>query len=214
MELINLARPYMELIYFVSGVMLVVAAIIALKQLSIAKKTLKIQSKRDALKLTATECSRYFEKIIPLQNELDRKIEENEIKFFKGWEVKLDGNKLELRKKTKGDIEDFEKMKKITSLTEVCNSLEGFATYFNSGVADEYVAFNTVGTTFVNYVDNIIPWVIHCRDEGYYKNLVSLYVTWKNRSEASLLRQKKEKLEERLSKIGDKKTFTIGVDET
>lgn len=106
-------------------------------------------------------------------------------------------------------------MEKIASqLTEVCNSLESFATYFISGVADEYVAFNTVGTTFLGSMDDIVPWVIHCRDKGYYKNLVSLYVTWRNRSEASLLRQKKEKLEERLSKIGDKKTFTIGVDET
>lgn len=106
-------------------------------------------------------------------------------------------------------------MEKIASqLTEVCNSLESFATYFISGVADEYVAFNTIGTTFLSNMDDIIQWVIDCRDKGYYKNLVSLYITWRNRSEAFLLRQKKEKLEERLSKIGDKKTFTIGVDET
>jgi len=73
MCLINLIKPYAELIYFASGIVLAVAAILALRQIGIAKKALKTQSKRDALKLTASECSGYFRDIIPLQNKLEIK---------------------------------------------------------------------------------------------------------------------------------------------
>jgi len=48
-------------------VVIAIAAIIALKQIHILKQTLRIQSKRDALKLTSDQCSKYMSDIIPLQ---------------------------------------------------------------------------------------------------------------------------------------------------
>ena len=97
-------------------------------------------------------------------------------------------------------------------LAVVCNALEGFATFFISGVADEYIAYHTVGTTFLGTMDKIIPWVAACKDNGYYRNLFHLYVLWKRRKEKQLLCQKREALEEQISKISTSKSYPVGVD--
>jgi hypothetical protein len=210
MQVINIIIPYLQVLYFLSGCIIAIAAIIALNQIKVAKKALKTQSKRDSLKLTATECARYFDKIIPLQNELNEAINDNKVNFFKGWQVKIDANQIELSRNSNFDMDNFDSIG--NQLTTVCNSMESFAAYFVSGVADEYVAYNTVGTTFILTLDILIPWVVSCRKDGYYKNLIELYGMWKKRRDAFLLSQEREKIDRQLSKIGTKKIYPIGVD--
>jgi hypothetical protein len=212
MDTINVIRPYLEILYFVSAIVLAIVAIVALKQLSISKNTLTTQSKRDALKLTASECTRYLDQIIPLANDLEIAVKKYDVKYFNGWEVAVDRNNVTVTRKQPLDLQNFDKL--VSTLVPLCNSLEGFATFFVSGVADEYLAYHTVGTTFLGTMDTLIPWVAGCQKDGYYKNLFHLYAKWKMRKQEALLRQKKESLEKQLNQMGDKRSYPLGVDKT
>ena len=79
-------RTILELIYFVSGPILVVIGIIALKQIKEARNQVAetrnsrvLTTKRDSYKAAADKCSYYMETIIPLLNTLDKEIEEWEL---------------------------------------------------------------------------------------------------------------------------------------
>ena len=93
-NILLLLRPGVELVYFLSSVVIAVAAIIALKQIAILKTTIRIQSKRDSLKLTSEQCSMYFSEIIPLQNEFNNSLNEYNIKYFEGWDVAIKNGKI------------------------------------------------------------------------------------------------------------------------
>ena len=82
-------KPFFELIYFASGVIIAITAIKALGQLKLTKKTLSTNSERDALRITAEQCDNYLKNIIPLQIELNEQIEKNNVKFFDNWKIEI-----------------------------------------------------------------------------------------------------------------------------
>ncbi len=86
-------RGYLEIAYFIAGIIVAVAALIALYQIKIAKNTLTTQSKRDALSLTASQCNYYNTTIIKLQDKLYDKRITSKCMFFKSsnWEVSTRG---------------------------------------------------------------------------------------------------------------------------
>jgi len=82
-------RDYFEILYFLSGPVLVVIAYIALAQIKLAKNQIEVQrnatrisAKRDALRLTSEQIKEYGVTIIPIINTLDKKIENESIEFF------------------------------------------------------------------------------------------------------------------------------------
>ncbi len=206
---IETISPYLELIYTISTFIIAIAAIIALKQIRIGKETLTIQSKRDALKLTAAQCDYYFNSIIPLIDKFDNERKRINDKFFKGWEATIENNNISL--KNNGNME-----KKIFSkdlldpIGNLCNSLESFSVYFTSSVGDELVAYNSIGKEFIETVTEIMWWLLICREEGYYKNIISLYIIWKSRYDANELLKDKNTIEEKLSKINKSSIKTLG----
>lgn len=188
--------PIFELLYFISGLVIAVAAIYALKQIPLLKKTLRIQSKRDALKITSEQCNIYMSEIIPMQNIFLKAIKENKVTYFEGWDVKLENNELKVSRKTPPNMERFPS---IIETLDVFNKMESFSSFFTSNVADEVIAYHTVGTTFLNFTKGTLPWVISCREDGYFKNLTNLYIHWESRRVNEQLMKQKLDLENRLN---------------
>ena len=84
MEIFDSTKSLLENVYYLSGILILITIIIGLIQLSIAKKTLQINSKRDAAALAAKQVEIYMTRVIPLHNkmfhfELKEKIERPEI---------------------------------------------------------------------------------------------------------------------------------------
>ena len=75
-------RPILELLYFASGPLLAIAAFIGLRRLTLTKKNAKINARREAYAIAASQVQRYLETIIPLQNKLYVKIQELDIRLF------------------------------------------------------------------------------------------------------------------------------------
>ena len=202
-------RPGVELVALLSSVIIAVVAIIGLKQIVILKKTLRVQSKRDALKLTSEQCAVYMAEIIPLQDEFQNAVRENNVKYFEGWDTEVREGKVFVSRKQPPNSEGLEKV--ILKLS-MLNNMESFSSFFTSNVGDERVAYNTVGTTFLTFTRGLLPWVLHCNQRGYYKSLTQLFIQWESRRLSEEIREKKESLEEQLRRTTFKNYPPVGTE--
>lgn len=196
-------KDYLEIAYFISGIIVAVAALVALYQIKIAKDTLKTQSKRDALSLTASQCSHYSSNIIELQNKLYNKRVSSKCSFFDStnWIVDTEGDDVIIQQVCKELPSEDEIDLVSIELLDVINAMESFSIYFTSKVADESVAYRSVGNTFISTTEIYMPWIISFyRFDGRFSSIVYLYVLWKNRKKQEILKSTMEHLKSELSK--------------
>lgn len=211
LNFLNTIRPFLEFLYFISGVVVACAAVFALKQISILKRTLQVQSKRDALKITSEQCDNYFNNIVELQNLFYRKKKEHNVKYFDDWELIVKNSSVLVKHKSAPNTEG---LSEIAQYLRVVNYMESFSSFFVSNVADEKVAYDTVGITFLNFTRELMPWIISCRQDGYYKNLTKLFVSWEMRRINEELQQEKLELEKKLNQTSFQADVPLGAENT
>lgn len=145
--------------------------------------------------MAANQVKYYQKVIIPLVNKFDKQIEkincpkyEGEIKTFSRDDLFEDRTWLkswvECVSKNNPDI-------------QVLNSLEAFATYFTSKMANEKIAFYATGETFCRTVEKLFPFIAIniTLDHQYYINIRDLYQIWSKRiKKEKLQNQVKERL--------------------
>src|SRR6266704_5052510 len=85
-------RDTLEVLYFASGVVVATAAILALYQLILTKRTSQLSAKRDAYALSGQQCQYYLTQIIPLLNALDRKMDEVGLTSLGSAEINVSGH--------------------------------------------------------------------------------------------------------------------------
>ncbi len=207
-------RDYLEIAYFISGIIVAIAAVFALYQLKIAKDSIKIQSKREALSLTVSQCNYYSSTILKLQDTLYEKRVASDCDFFesKKWTVDTDGENVTVHLNCKEHPSLNEINLIAYELLDVVNSMEAFSVYFTSKVADESVAYSTLGHTFINTAEVYMPWLIlNYKSDGSFSNLVKLYVLWKNRKKQEQMKLKLDILKKEMDKNIVKNEKPIGV---
>lgn len=193
-------RFWLETIYFISAPLLLIVAVIGLKQLKIARDTIKISSRRDALKLATSECERYLSQIIPLHNKLNDAIKKLGIASLENAEVTLSASSVCVNwNPTK---QDRERLRAITTeLLDVCNAMESFSAFFVTKVADEGAAFSVVGRTFCDSVEYLAPLLIEHWEIGYHKSISRLFFIWQSRLNSEKLVTEKRKIEDKINKV-------------
>ena len=152
-------RDWLEILYFVSGIVVMILVGFGLWQLKLAKDQIslakdqletskdifKTQSKRAAIEAAVVECRRYSETIIQDSLALNRYCDEHEITFFDDAEFEKteEGFSINLEK-----IDD-EDVKKLAGAEDIINrylnGLESYALFFLSGVADEEMGVRLAG---------------------------------------------------------------------
>lgn len=210
-------RSYLELAYFLTGPMLVGIAFLALSQIKVARKQLeeqknatKIMAKRDALRLTSEQIRDYGTRIIPILDVLDKKIQAENINFLKDCTVIIEKNQITVRPCT--DSAEREKLLNIViEFSTAINALEGFSAYFVSGVADEYVAYRSLATTYCNSVKDILPLlVLFNQDNRRFAATLELFGVWNTRMESEGLLKKKQELDHKLKGMGERTIPIVG----
>jgi hypothetical protein len=222
MNIIDSSKSLLENIYFISGPILAILGLLIFYQIKIAKHTvnlmekqvneakkhLKIISKRDAALLATKQIEVFIEKLIPLENELIDKMKSIDYPVFKD----------KIKNFTLGEFVEWDKdyLKEFTNKIEklefmdlsLINSLEGFATYFTKGIADEEIAFSSIGNSYTYVIERLYPQISIYGDNKNYKNLIELYWIWKNRLEKSelevQLQKKQELIKEELKQFESK----------
>lgn len=199
-------RNFLEILYFLTTPLLFIVATIGLKELSISKENAKLQAKREAYKISAEQCNYYFAHIIPEINALDELIIENDIDWFKKCEIEIKSEKISVNN-CQGSLEIFNKVGE--EVLDVLNHIESFAVFFVSGVADEKVAYSSVGSTFCFSVKKLLPLFIAPDEQKHFINTIKLLVVWNTRLEEEAL-YKKAKAEEVINQDQSINLKTLG----
>jgi len=211
--MIDTLRPYLELLYFITGgPVLALFAFLALKQITVAKQNARTASQREAYRIAAEQVQSYANDIVPLLNDLDRLIDEKKISGFS--EAKIEVEKNGIKVKNKWGEGDIDKLIEIApTLVTTLNRLEVFALFFTSRIAAEQVAYSSIGATYVRSVNKLLPAFIGLATEKSYANILKLFLLWHQRRETERLVQEKAEIQKRLRAIADKKIEPIGTND-
>jgi hypothetical protein len=204
-------RKILELIYFVTGgPFLALFAFFALKQITVAKQVSKTASLRDAYRLAAEQCHCYATEIVPKLNELDRAVKENDVTFLDNTKVTISQHRVDVER-SPGNV-DVDKLVAIgPAFMEAINRLETFSLFFTSRVADEQIAFSSVGETFVSSVKRLLPLLAISAKNGNHQNALKLFLLWNHRLEKQKLDRQKSSIEARLREMKPIEVYPIGV---
>lgn len=209
--MIDTIRPYLELIYFITGgPVLAVFAFLALKQITVAKETSKIASQRDAYRLASEQVKFFINDVIPAINEFDQLVKKHDVgHLFKG-EVVVENGSIKVKREKVSDADMAKLHLVIPCFSNLINRLEAFSVFFVSGVAAESVAYSSVGTTFERNVRKIMPVLIAVSSNKTYESLLKLYVIWHQRNEKEKLELQNSDIKAKLASIQDRTIMTIG----
>lgn len=216
----ELVKSWAELLYFFSGIGVLIVAGFGLYQIKLAKEQIESaknifrkQSVRASYEAAVNECNRFSDKYFPLAVELSNYLAEQNISFFddayieeveKGFKVNFD-------KINKADLEKLAHKSEL--IGKLANGIEGFALYIVSGVADDNIAFHTLGKVFVNEaerISKILPFTNSEQEDC--KAIWALYFRWKKRLEHQKLQIEKVEIEKRLAKAKVEKYTAIGTE--
>jgi len=223
-------RFSLELLSFLSNIVLACIAIAALYQIILAKRSLEtarldieLRSKREAVTLAADKVAEFAEYIIPKCNLEFRALVGGGISIDK-WDlqnIRFDESSFKDWNAALKWEEQLRASKQIDSATRVLNQLESFAMYFAKGAADEQVAYSAVGAIFRNYVDRLAPHLTSLRiislsskdvnvASGPFQNVVTLYEVWLSRARKETLQQEATRITSELSGLSTSDILPIG----
>jgi hypothetical protein len=202
----------------VSAIVIAVAALLALRQIALAKRQLettkdlfKLQSRRASIELSIDACKRYAENVIQDFIKIIKHCETNDILFFENATFRRNGDSIQIST-VHAKKEDAAKLAEIGDLlTSFCNGLEAFAIYFLSGVADEEIAYRTNALSYTEMCETAYKvFAITGKTGKNIDAINTLYFRWAKRLENDDLVEQKLKINQQLSTFAQKPIRPIG----
>ena len=216
-EWLKLLHPIRETLYFLSAAALAIFAFKGLEQLKLTLEQLEItreiankNTQREAFKLAAEQCRYFAERVVPLLVKARDECQQSKMtclnnpqfKIVKGEITEHNFNHALLAQELRGDK---------PHLIGYLNSLEGFALFFASGIAEEVVGYQETATAFCSGVRSCMPAIYFLRSVGVrYESTVKLYEIWSNRLESEALKKKKESIDAKLEGMKVEGIKTLG----
>lgn len=211
--MIDAIRPYLELIYFVTGgPLLALLAFFALRQIAVAKETSRIASQREAYRLASEQVRFFVDQIVPSINELNFKIEKTQSQGWFDGDIFVDSKSIRVTRgpSIRGDEASDKFLQFVTEFSVLVNRLEAFSVFFVSGVAAESIAYSSVGATFERSVKKLMPLIIVQASGKNYTNVLNLFIMWHNRLEKEKLEAQKSNIQSKLTSLQDMKITPVG----
>lgn len=180
-------RAGLELAYFAAGIVVAVASVLVLRQVTVARETLhtlkeqlrlasaaiavaqediQVRSRREAVALAAERCERFSDTVIPRVTTNLSAIHANGVRLQR-WSVEgvgFDDPAYLQRNDVRAWLSSVEKAPVcVGHMTAVLNDCEAFAIYFARGAAEEEVAYPVVGALFCEWVEFLAPHLVAMR---------------------------------------------------
>ncbi len=162
-------------------------------QILIAKKDTRLRSKREAGLLTFQLLLKYSDQILPQLGQIESKLKSESLAEWKPQNL-THFSKQELDKMIDREfvsdllpsLNYLNNTGAFAKLAQVINSMEAIANCFLNGIADESIAFSSIGSTFCDIVERYYFVLCVSRDKTqgvfkYYNNIVALYKMWHDR---------------------------------
>ncbi|MFM4846994.1 hypothetical protein ACEUDP_20040 [Aeromonas caviae] len=214
MEVIVLLKPYVEIIYLISGPTLVFFAYKALEQIKVARETSRTQSRRESIRLAAERCEFFHKEVEPEITKFFSRLKEMDITFLEKCEVNIEAGKIKF--KAYKDDEELKKLvNELDTFASLFNKLELFSMYFTGRIANEEFAYHALGKTYCKLVEKLIPLLMMNMFKDECRHIMSLFFVWHPRLEKINNQKRKDELKQELSElnekeISDKKIEPIG----
>ena len=219
MELIDSSKSILENLYLLSGPLLVITGVIVFFQIRISKKSLiisnetleqykkdlKIKSMRESALLTAQQVDS-FSDLIKKYDAVVQSPEYIKIKYPSTIKEFSSDEFFDQDEKWVGAFLSTDRELKI-NCTSIINRLEAISVYFIEGIADENLAYSSIGRTFCECVELLYPFYLISRVEkefNQYEKTIKLYNIWKERSKDLILQIENQELENKMKEIENK----------
>jgi hypothetical protein len=213
----NYIRSGLELLYFLSGVILIVTVWIGLKQLKIVSEDFKIKNKRASVEKSIEYLNWFATDFIPQTNLFFRKVASEDLQYYKG----------PFSDQFLFDVNCKRESKYITAYITFCNEneamdllnqLEYFSAALISGLADEELAFNPLGLIYCELVERMYPFYCNVRRNrnedddrsSMFSYTIKLYNIWRKRIDRTKMERKRSILDESISKMPEERIKYIG----
>ena len=218
----QLIQQVLESLYHLSGVAVAVAAFLALRQLSLAKRSLRqsaelsrMSARREAYRLAAQQCHVYMNDLVPLMNKCDEKLRSLGIStLLESFSVQVSEDGIQVKPpanvRENPAYKEFPPLDALLGIVEAANALEAFSVLFTSGVAAEGVAFRSIGTSFCNSIKGYAPVLLPLGGKSHFQNLLQLFHIWQLRIERERLRDQHNDISKQLERIQEIRIQPLG----
>jgi hypothetical protein len=205
-DFVSTTRPIIELLYLLSGIVLVFVALYGTQQIKLLKADIQIRNERAAKEKALENANRFLEEYIPAFNKYYEALVAAKLSIYNG-PIQTFNFKEEFEN---GPALDklIERMK-IKEWVAALNQLEGIAASFVTGVADERTGFDIFGLAYVSSVSSCYDVICACQlskfsagETTYYRNTIKLFHVWHSRLTAKQVEIAREKLTQQLFDIG------------
>jgi hypothetical protein len=214
MNIVDNTKSLIENLYLLSGPIIAILATVGIFQLRLTKKAMILSSRRNAAQLATKQIEIYNNTIVPLQNKYFQISKANNIPQVS---IKIGEFNYEylLEKLGSKKVREYITVRSKLNFPdkEVKYAMEAFSTYFINSVADEKIAFFSIGYSFCFWVEDHyfdIAWSLHKGEKYYFQNLISLYNLWSARIKKQDLSHKKEMIMKEINSISDTAIDPIG----
>lgn len=211
-------RSWLEILYFISQIVVVFLIAIGLRQLQLAKRQIettkeifRTQSKRAAVEAAVVECRRFAETIIQDKLALDKFCDDNKVTYFEDAKfTRTDtGFSIDTKSINKDDLPKLSNANDL--INRLLNGVESYALFFLSGVADENIAFHTNAKTYIEMAEHLFKLFPICNVEiDDAEPIKDLYFRWRKKYEVKKLRVEQKEIENKLSTFKDSSLKAIG----
>jgi len=180
MQLIDTSKSLLENLYYVSGILILITVVIGIIQISLTKKISQTNSRREAALLSLKQIELYTTQIMPLISKIDFDIPSTT--DIRAYELK-EFCRNELQKKfTKDQFENrlIKSLAQSAELVTAMNAIDTFAICFVNELADEKIAFSSIGLSFVLTVESLyfdLSISVH-DNSNFFENVLKLYDIW------------------------------------
>lgn len=214
-------KSIIENLYLLSGPSLLLVAILGLRQLKIAKKSIRVNSKRQSAILTFELSHKYMEGLETDYQTLIHKMEELGIDY-----EKLESLNFQDITNISSDYEHYSEYEKVISHYDdleyhfhvILNKLEAYSTPFIHEIADEEIGYNLDVFQF-QQICNLCACSINLlrkneKDNKDYilSSIVKLYKLWTERNEKHRIIGQVDRLLKKGNSIKDQRIKPIGTE--
>jgi hypothetical protein len=217
-------KEIIEYMYYLGGAAIAIIGFLGLKQLKIgleqiklSKMDIEIRSKREAALIAINQTEIYCNEIIPAHDDLFLTWDKYGIPIYSTDKATFDPDDnsyigfIKQLRKARSSLGEELVVEILKSELYLCNKLEAIATYFVTGIADEEIAFISIGRTYCKHVEEFSFTISKLSSEsGYYKNVRRLYEIWHTRLNQQKLEEESKRISEELKAIKPEYIKPIG----
>ena len=199
----TLIRGWLEIAYFLSGIIIAGAAIYGLTQISLTKKIWERNANRENIKLAIDHCKYFAAVVIPALTAAGQEYERQHLTFLA---VKRQFNVTngELTCPNFDAVVVAQQMLQFPSAVTYLNTVEGFAIPFTAGVADDEIGFRETAPSFCAGVLSCLPILMSLKiQQGVrYHSTLTLFERWYKRLVAEAIASSLKQLQDTLKALG------------